>query len=81
MLFWKGIRFPLKQNFKKGKAYRKITKQLLSNNHINAKRAVLSASMALEAVFVVPLFLFFSVIFIYAMNLMNYQNRVNEAMA
>ncbi|MGN0160059.1 MAG: hypothetical protein ACI4AQ_01590 [Lachnospiraceae bacterium] len=47
---------------------------------MNTKRAVLSASMTLEAMFVLPLFLFFSVIFIYVMNLMNFQNRVNESM-
>lgn len=45
-----------------------------------AKRAVLSASMTVEAVFVIPLFVFFSIIMIYVINLINFQNRVNEIM-
>lgn len=45
-----------------------------------AKRAVLSASMTVEATFIIPLFVFYSIIMIYVMNLINFQNRVNEGM-
>ena len=44
------------------------------------KRAVLSASMTLEAAFVIPLFVFFIVIFIHVINFISFQNRVNEAL-
>lgn len=80
MLFWENFNNSKIKNKKKGKAYRKIDIKLLSLNHRIPKRAVLSASMTLEATLVLPLFIFFAVIFIYAMNLMNFQNRMNEAM-
>lgn len=44
------------------------------------KRAVLSASMTLEAAFIIPLFVFFVVIFVHVINFVNFQNRVNEAL-
>lgn len=49
-------------------------------NFVNPKRAVLSASMTLEAAFIVPLFLFFSIILIYVMNLIHFQSHTNEIM-
>lgn len=45
-----------------------------------SKRAVLSASMTLEAAFIIPLFVFFVVIIIHILNLINFQNRLNEAL-
>lgn len=50
------------------------------NKFRKSKRAVLSASMTLEAALVVPLFVFFFVIFIHLINLINFQNRLNEAL-
>lgn len=85
MLFW-GNTTTIK---KKGKAYRK-TKNKTSNNynthlspikHNNLpKRAVLSASMTVEAALVMPLFLFFCIVFIHIINLVSFQTRLNEAM-
>ena len=49
-------------------------------NFVNPKRAVLSASMTLEAAFIVPLFLFFSIILIYIINLVHFQSHTNEVM-
>lgn len=79
MSFWKN-----KKNIKKGNAYRKNNNYchtcLLSIIKVHSKRAVLSASMTLEALFIFPLILFFSVILIHVVNLINFQNRVNEVM-
>lgn len=64
----------------------KLQCSFLSNNNssINkskeSKRAVLSASMTLEAAFIIPLFVFFIVIFIHVINFISFQNRVNEAL-
>lgn len=83
MSFWDN-----KKINKKGKAYRKtltsnelfIGISIFSTKIKQPKRTVLSASMTLEAVFIFPLVLFFSVILIHVLNLVNFQNRVNEVM-
>ncbi len=76
MPFWKI------KKLKKGIAYNykflKKWKKKLSIEHTTAKRAVLSASMTVEAAFIVPMFVFFVVILIYVINLINFQNKVNE---
>lgn len=45
-----------------------------------SRRAVLSASMTLESAFIIPLFVFFIVIFVHVINIVNFQNRLNEAL-
>lgn len=50
------------------------------NKFTKSKRAVLSASMTLEAAFIIPLFIFFVVIFVHILNLISFQNRLNEAL-
>lgn len=50
------------------------------NKFFKARRAVLSASMTLEAAFIMPLFVFFTVILVNVINLISFQNRVNEAL-
>jgi hypothetical protein len=66
----------------KGKAYRciqtdkKTNVSQVTNNH-KSKRAVLSASMTLEAAFIIPFFVFFVLALVYVINLLNYQGRVS----
>ena len=67
----------------KGKTYRskKIAdynyhQNVIITNH-QSKRAVLSASMTIEAAFIIPLFVFFVVALIYVINLLNFHGRVN----
>lgn len=43
-------------------------------------RTVLSASMTLEAAFVIPLFVFFTIAVMHVINIVGFENRVNEAM-
>lgn len=58
-----------------------MNKRNSSKNDLKkSKRAVLSASMTLEASLIIPLFVFFIVIIIHVINLINFQNRMNEAM-
>lgn len=68
------------EKIKKGNTYRKYKDSPISINITTPKRAVLSASMTIEAAFILPLFVFFSVILIYVINLINFQNSVNEKM-
>ena len=67
----------------KGNADRIETIKADDNNLLQNKcfkRTVLSASMTIEAAFIIPLFVFFTVILIQILNLINFQNRVNESM-
>lgn len=58
-----------------------MNKNYSSKNLIKtSRRAVLSASMTVEAAFIIPLFVFFTVILIHVINLVNFQNRLNEAL-
>ena len=43
-------------------------------------RTVLSASMTMEAAFIIPLFVFFTIALIHVINIVGFENRVNEAM-
>lgn len=43
-------------------------------------RTALSASMTLEAAFVIPLFVFFTIALVYVINVVAFENRVNEVM-
>lgn len=76
MPFWK-------KKIKKGRTYRKnnyMHTHVYSIKRKNPKRAVLSASMTLESVFIIPIFVFCSLILVYVINLINFQNRINEIM-
>lgn len=77
MPFWKTIK-----NNKKGKILNGLNKRkfLHHKTNITPKRAALSASMTLEAAFIIPLFVFFVVVFVYLINFINFQNRLNEIM-
>lgn len=57
-----------------------IGKNSSKNKLVKSKRAVLSASMTLEAAFIIPLFVFFVVTFIHVINLISFQNRLNEVL-
>lgn len=77
MPFWKTIK-----NNKKGKILNGLNKRKFFHHKtiIPPKRAVLSASMTLEAALIIPLFVFFVVAFVYLINFINFQNRLNEVM-
>lgn len=53
---------------------------LNSNTDHECKRAVLSASMTLEAAFIIPMFTFFVLTLVYVINLLNFQSRVNTVL-
>lgn len=78
MLFWDSHKkFRKEKHIEKTKIKHRHTPKSIDRK---TKRAVLSASMTVEAAFIVPLFLFFSVILVFVINLINFQNRINEAM-
>lgn len=80
MFFWnaKTKKKPTKKlNKKKGTTYRKEFPIIYKSYF---RRTVLSASMTLEATFIIPLIVFFTLMLIYVVNLVNFQNQINETM-
>lgn len=81
MPFWnhKDIIVEKGRTYRKAKSHNNFTLHS-TINCICPKRAALSASMTVEAALVMPLFLFFSIIFIHVILLISFQTRVDEAM-